>query len=445
MKIGLFVQDKTPAKCNEKELNRKIKKVAENKLDLLVFPEDSYTNFSKMANNFDMLDFDSSYIITGFCDDLSEKAGCPIIFSGSDMFGTKFNIFSNGNEGEKETGFKLYIKHFGEEFSPFQLEDYAEWAESFFEPFSLKDKHICMMNGKEAEYPVLSSVCKNNDVDIFINVLEMDADYNEVFRLNRVRAVETKSFVFCVTPAVGEKSGAFTLGFTPDGDLMEGIPLYTDGSVAGNIFVYDTESYNSEKVSICEEDDVLAENPDFVIDCEAAEELLKSSEKINDYVYLKEMNGNNLVIVLLKGEEIMDAVKCIDIFYDPALKEIERKRYLLINKWEKEFDEYDGVIDDVFAVRTIENKCASVLCAPDYKKCSQINKNGKYIILNGEEGRFGITLDVAGGPEFIWNEEMGGCPESWREHYESLIKFIHGEKLSSEGAPLRQEVNFDLL
>ena len=94
MKIGLFVQDKTPAKCNEKELNEKIKKVAENKLDLLVFPEDCYTGFSKMANNFDMLDFDSSYIVMGFCDNLSEKAGCPIIFSGNDMFGTLFNIFS---------------------------------------------------------------------------------------------------------------------------------------------------------------------------------------------------------------------------------------------------------------------------------------------------------------------------------------------------------------
>lgn len=446
MKIGLFVQDKSPEKCNKKEFEKEMKKIAESKLDLLVFPEECYTDFSKMASNFDVLDYDSGYIIAGFCDALCKKAGSAIVYSGNDMFGISFNMFSDGadEDSDEGMGFKLYIKHFHEGFSPFEMDDYKEWAEAFFKPFPITDKLICMMDGDDAKYSALSTICNNNGAEIFINVLDADADYNESFTLNKVRAAETKSFVFGLTPADGEKSGAFVFGFAPDGSLMEGTPIYDNGKIAGNVFVYDTENYNSENVSICEKDEVLAENPDFVLDCETVEELLKSANKVADNIFIKDLNNINLVMILVKNEEIMNPVITLDAFYNPALKDIENKRYLLINKWDSDFGEYDGVIDDVIEARTIENRCASVLCGPDYKKCCQIDKNGQFVVIDGEQGRFGLTMDVVGGPEFIWSEENGGFPESWREYYEDLIKVVHGENIASD-EPVKKEVNFDIL
>ena len=54
MKIGLFVQDKSPEKCNRTVFEEEMKKISESNLDLLVFPEECYTDFSKMASNFDV-------------------------------------------------------------------------------------------------------------------------------------------------------------------------------------------------------------------------------------------------------------------------------------------------------------------------------------------------------------------------------------------------------
>lgn len=424
MKIGLYIQDYR--KNSSKEFKRALSKAAGSALDLLVFPENCYTPFPKIYYCSDILNEQNREAVRKKTLEISSEAECAVIIGAQDLNGLIYNVYANyaADEGDSETGF--YLKHTMADASPLGFSDYDKSVSSYFRCVLLKGKRIGMTICYDCNHSPFSRAYKKDNADILINSTGGNVVYTKWYRYSKVRALENNCFNFCTMGYfVSGKDDSYCFGFTPNGKLMEGVPLFK-GERIGNIFMYDTDTASCEY-----EDDISLQqqetpNPKgiFTVKANELDKLLSSAKKLEENIFIHPAGKESIVICILEGDEILKPEAVLGMLYNPKLKTVPAKKYLLVNRFGKvDRQYYNTVLSDVLKVRSMENFCAVLFVCDDFTKCFQcgFNRTAQAVLPQNEA----YTLDTVrmSGPEAIWKNKAG-IRADWRKGFEGLIKYI---------------------
>lgn len=211
LKIGLYLQS-DELFANRNEFDKAMNVVRSSDIDVLVFPEFSFVPFDKEFRNADYLDDNDVNHLYQKALDLSHDIGRAIVVCNKDRFGTIMSIYANAFASDTETLYKDYIKHTMTEFSAFEIENYQELAEYFFEPIILKGYRIGLTICYDCNHSLFSRKYGVNGIDIILNSTGGNVDYNKWFKYNKVRAIENKCFTFSTMGY--EQPNNYVYGFT---------------------------------------------------------------------------------------------------------------------------------------------------------------------------------------------------------------------------------------
>jgi len=148
VKIGLYLQDRTlQGKKAEKEFNRVLESVNAANLDLFVFPEHAYSPYNDALYSLNLCDYsDGETADTERIEDIvleiSEKAGCPVIFASSDSHDMIYSYYVNPKPADDETYLNYYVKHIATSFSAFEFSDYVDMLDILYKPVLYKGYRI---------------------------------------------------------------------------------------------------------------------------------------------------------------------------------------------------------------------------------------------------------------------------------------------------------------
>ena len=108
LKIGMYIQSEDHKYAGDFKI--KMREVAKEDFDILVFPEDCYTPFYHNVKRMDVIKDDLSNIHTK-CLSLSHKIGKSVVVSLSDSNKRCFSIYANDNALKDETRLSSYFKN----------------------------------------------------------------------------------------------------------------------------------------------------------------------------------------------------------------------------------------------------------------------------------------------------------------------------------------------
>ena len=434
--LQTFLEDRT-----DKAFNEIIKKVKKSNVDILVFPEQCYTPFNDKMK--DIYDERNKNRIVVQCEKLSKTIGIPVIVSVEDWNGVIFSLYVNAFARKRETNQALYIKHTKTQNSIMDREDYRETYQNYFQPIILGNHHIGMTICHDCTQSVFSRVYGLRGVDIIINSTGGGVVYDKWYRYNQARAIENKCHVF-VTMGWNDGSCSCVLGFTPGGKILKPDVLYEYGNegvtkhgMPGGIYVYDTQ--NEGKYQNIETEETPNKNKSelFQISKQDPLSILQKAKPISSQVYVRKSGDKNIVICLVKGNDIMKPEKVLSLLYAEKLKAFENKKYLIINQHTKIAEKfYEEQLSPILRVRAMENFCAVLVTSANITDCYQCGDCKTSQKLATIRGCYKIDLRRAGGPESIWRNETHPLRDKnemkvgilrlmrkeWRENVEFLIK-----------------------
>lgn len=430
IKIGLYLQTYNQGESGL--FNKAMHKVRNSDIDILVFPEFSYIPFVNEFIQSDWANIDNADFLCKKAIELSQNIECAVIICNQDSFGTIISIYANAFASEKETKTKYYIKHTQTDYSAFDFKDYKELSKDLFEPIIYKGKRIGTTICYDCNHALFSRMYGINGVDIIINSTGGNVVYDKWYKYNKARAIENNCFTFVTMGGddLRRKSNSFVYGFAPSGKEL--IPSLLNGqkaeklNIPGTIYIYDTFSYDgtSEEDKSIEQAESVNKNIDILISKNDIDGFVKSGYYISDNIRIVKNKGNNIVLCLITEEEIMKPEKVLKLLYSEKLKEIENKRYIIINHWDKmDYEFYKTKLSVVLKVRAMENYCAVILDSDKFTKCFQCGQNRTSQVIQPENGKFGIDLKRTGGPETIWRNKQG-MRKGWRTNFEWLINSI---------------------
>lgn len=431
IKIGLYLQTYNLHR-QPSLFNKTMDKIRNSDIDILVFPEFSYVPFANEFIGSDWADIDDADFLCKKAIELSQNIECAVIVCNQDSFGTIISIYANAFASEEETKTKYYIKHTQTDYSAFDFKDYKELSKELFEPIIYKGKRIGTTICYDCNHALFSRMYGINGVDIIINSTGGNVVYDKWYKYNKARAIENNCFTFVTMGGddLEEKSNSFVYGFAPSGKEL--IPTLLNGqkaeklNIPGTIYIYDTSSYDgtSEEDRSINQAESINKNIDILISENDIDGFIKSGYAISDNIRIVKNKGNTIVLCLINEDEIMKPEKVLKLLYSEKLKEIENKRYIIINHWDKLDSEfYKTKLSVVLKVRAMENYCTVILDSDKCTKCFQCGQNRTAQVIQPEKGKFGIDLKRTGGPETIWRNKQGMRKE-WRTNFEWLIDSI---------------------
>ena len=424
LKVALYLQ--TEDKHNLVEFKKAMSVVKKSNIDLLVFPEISYVPFDNLLATADIAKEDDVESIYNECLLLSKEINCSVMIGGCDSFGTIYSVYANADYKGEETECAIYIKHTATEYSAFDFDYYEEMARSLFTPVILKDCRIGMTICYDCNHALFSRMYGVQGVDVIINCTGGNVVYDKWRKYTQARAIENNCYTF--TTMGGQSEGnSYVYGFSPSGKELT--PKLINGvgnslSVPGGIYVYST----GEK-DICGEADkrlnqehTKNKHIDFILNSNVLTDVIKSSVKLENNLYLHTYKEYNIVFVMVKNEDIFCPEKFLPLLYCDKLKKYSNKRYIIINQFDK-LDKglYENKLSVVLKVRAMENYCAVLLESELITMCYQTSKNKTSQALKSENGYFGLDLSRMTGPETIW-KDRDYTKAAWRKSYQWLSK-----------------------
>ncbi len=435
MKIGLFLQDKSPESCNQKPYDALLKKVKKLGLDLFVFPEGAYTPFAGIANFGDIVNNEDFDITLGDCHNISEIIEAPTVFCGRDQYRTAYNIYVDAKRTDKSNTFcKLYMKHTDTEYSPFYFDDYSEWMDGFFDTCQKDGTQIASIMGREGLFGAIPGLFTRSSVKVMTISCGEDCDFEEITLVAHARALECNCFVLAFS-AGGSKNEPFAVAFAPDGQLLKGkeefLPNKKDSRL-GCVVVYDTEAESFLDLPNKDKKEAAKVSDGFLFDISALDKFKAEASLVSDNIWVKKDEETNVVLVALGVGYALSAEKTLQAVYSASLKELPNKKYILAYEADEISKEAADAIMPVLELRALENNCAVVLCADENSCCIVCEPEDKKLrpaYVKTENGAFEINLALCSGPEGIWAEEsLFGAKPEWRENYEKVVNALGTDK-----------------
>lgn len=424
VKIGMYLQA-DPLCCNTGDFEKAMDLVRKSDIDILVFPEFSYVPFEAEYRMADVLNGSDLQRLYDSALAFSQSIGKAVVVCNKDRFGTIMSIYANAFASEEETICKDYIKHTMTDFSACDIENYQELAEYFFTPIIYKDVRIGLTICYDCNHAIFSRKYGLNGVDIILNSTGGDVIYQKWFKYNKVRAIENQCFTF-VTMGYDTPNN-YVYGFTPAGQEMT--PVLLNGTdtekhnVLGGIYVYDTadDDGSSEIDSSLNQAETVNLHSDLAISAGDITGLLAKGTPLTDSIRIVRCKDMNIVMCFVDDDDIMKPERVLQLLYADVLKDINNKRYLIVNRWtEMDTDFFNSQLSVVLKVKAMENYCAVLLVSDTVTKCYQCGKNRTAQVVKSENGKFGIDLSRTTGPEAIWRNKQG-MRADWRKQIEWLI------------------------
>jgi len=428
-RVALYLQtDEVRDKVN---FEKAMKQARACDADIFVFPENCYTPFAEdVFRRRDLLKPSDMEHIYGKCISLSEKISKPVVVSLCDKFGTLFSVYANADAAEDETYTKAYVKHTATNCSAFEIENYQEMVGDIFEPIILKGYKIGLTICYDCNHAVFSRIYGLQGVDIIINSTGGNVVYDKWYKYNKTRAIENQCYEFVTMGGDGKASNphCYVYGFTPEGKEMKPECYRTQDTlqhnVPGSIYIYElsTDDGTAEDDSSLYQQEKENKNSDFDIPVGNIQALLDDAKLLTDGLYIKTVNGKNVVFVVADGENILTPEDFLPLLYYPELKDYSNRRYVLVNRW-KSLDRqfYDTKLSVVLKARAMENYCAVILESDIENHCYQSGKNRTAQVVKAVDGVYGVDLERTTGAEAIWKNKVG-MRASWRTNYEWLVR-----------------------
>ena len=424
LKVALYLQ--TEDKHNLIEFKKAMFEVKKADIDLLVFPEISFMPFNDLLDSADIDNIDDIEAIYDECLSLSKEINCAVVIGSKDRFGTIYSVYANANCDSQETERAIYIKHTATEYSAFDFDCYENIAEPLFTPVILKGNRIGMTICYDCNHALFSRMYGVIGVDIIINCTGGNVVYDKWHKYSQSRAMENNCYTF--TTMGGQPEGnSYVYGFSPSGKELTPRLINGFGSelnIPGGIYVYHTDEKNmhGEADRRLNQEHTKNKNIDFMLNSNKLTEILKSSVKIENNLYLYKYKDYDLVFIVVKNEDIFQAEKFLPLMYSEKLKKYSNKRYIIVNQFDKLDKElYENKLSVVLKVRAMENYCAVLLKSDLITMCYQTSKNKTAQALLSENGYYGLDLSRMNGPETIWKDK-DYTKAAWRKGYCWLAK-----------------------
>ena len=437
MKIGLYLQDLNNNACSERVFNKAMDKVKKSEADILVFPECCYTPFKNLIIYDDLFkDSGNEIPVISACLELSKRIGKAIVFSSYDEFGTICGVWCSYASSSNETRTKIYVKHTATDFSAFDFDDYKDgFGEEMFEPIVFKGKKIGLTICYDCNHSMFSRMYGVRGADIIINSTGGNVVYDKWHKFNKVRAVENHCFNFVTMGYHSDnnknKKNSYVYGYSPEGKELpfENLTVKTKNrNEIGSVYIYDTESSDGkmEEDFSLNQEATVNKNINLYIPVGNVQSIINESRNIKRGIYsLKLPDGNNVIFCIVEGMDILKPEIVSDMLYCSELKNIENKRYIIVNKHKNIDDEiYRCQLSDVLKVRAMENFCAVILESDKYNMCYQCGNNRTAQVVMPVNNNYGIDMKRTSGPEAIWKNKGNRMRASWREGYEWLIENV---------------------
>lgn len=424
LKVGLYLQ--TEDKHNLTEFRKAMSAVKKADIDLLVFPEISFMPFNNLLDSADIDNIDDVESIYTECLSLSKELDCAIIIGSEDRFGTIYSVYANANCDSQETKRSIYIKHTATAYSAFDFDCYENIAEPIFTPVILKGNRIGMTICYDCNHALFSRMYGVLGVDIIVNCTGGNVVYDKWHKYTQSRAIENNCYIF--TTMGGQPEGnSYVYGFSPSGKelspkLINGIG--SELNIPGGIYVYHTDEkdMHGEADRRLNQEHTKNKNIDFMFNSNKLTDILKSSVKIENNLYLYKYKDYDLVFIVVKNEDIFQAEKFLPLMYSEKLKKYSNKRYIIVSQFDKLDKElYENKLSVVLKVRAMENYCAVLLKSDLITMCYQTSKNKTAQALLCENGYYGLDLSRMNGPETIWKDK-DYTKAAWRKGYCWLAK-----------------------
>lgn len=428
IKIGLYLQT-TELQGNIKTFNKAMDIVRSSDIDILVFPEFSYFPFVNEYQSCDFMDGDCVQALYEKSIELSRDIGRAIVICNEDNHGIIMSIYANAFAGENETICKDYIKHTMTSLSACEIENYSEYAEYAFQPINFKGHKIGLTICYDCNHSVFSRKYALNGVDIILNSTGGDVVYDKWYKYNKARAIENHCFTFVTMGGMGSGSNPhnYVFGFTPEGKEMHPVLLNGEDkklhNVPGGIYVYDTaeDDGKAEVDPSITQRESINKNSDLYIPANDISSFVKQGTAVSKGIMIRKIGDVNLVMCVLNKHDIMKPEKVLKLLYANELKRFRNKKYLIINWWDAVDEEYFRTkLSSVLKVRAMENYCAVLIASNNITKCYQCGMNRTAQVVKEVDGKFGIDLSRAGGPETIWKNK-NGMKANWRKNIEWII------------------------
>ena len=434
IRVAMYLQ--TDELKNKKSFDKILPIMQNSDADIIVFPEYCYVPGITKVVSLDIALGEDREKVYDFCLELSRHIGKAVVFSSHDKYDTIFSVFANAEPLEGETEVNLYIKHTMCGSSCLDYENYPDLAGDIFDPIIYKGYLIGMTICYDCNHALFSRMYGMYGIDLIINSTGGNVVYDKWFKYNKARAIENSCYTLGTMGGDGQIANGlnYVFGFNKNGGQLEPVNLCGDSSkhnCPGGLYVYevkDDEGQPEEDTS----NQYETENKHwhFKFPEGNSEELLKNTDKIAEHIYRRKVEDLNVFFLLVEGEDILKPEVVQKLLYSNKLKKYSNRKYVIISRFDT-LDErfFREKLSLILKVRSMENFCAVVLESENINKCYQCGKNRTAQVVKAVDGRWGIDLDRASGPEAIWKNKQG-MRASWRKNYEWLVE--NAEKLYEE-------------
>ena len=436
VKIGLYLQGKTED-CKNGSFEKAMAVVKDSDIDILVLPEFAHVPFEEDFHNADLLDENQLNAMYEKSLAFSRDIGRAVVICNNDKNGMIMCIWANAFATDGETKCKNYIKHTMTGYSACQLKDYPSYAEQAFKPIIYKGVRIGMTACYDCNHAMFSRKFGLNGVDIIVNSTGGDVEKDKWYKYNKACSIENSCFTFVTMGHLWKTKRNYVFGFSPNGKELK--PVLLNGQDRGNndfpdgVYVYDTAV--NAGAFLADPTARQKENPskdeDLFVSADGIIDFYMKGRKIKENLRVLSCNGINLVMCLVKENEILKPESVMKLLYARELADLGKKKYLIINHWAKvDEDFYDKQLSLILKVHAMQNFCAVLLTSSNMTKCIQVSKSKTVQVVKSVDGRFGLALQRMGGPEVVWkNKEYGVkgtlrtfMKKAWRENVEWLIE-----------------------
>lgn len=432
LKIGLYLQ--TQSYKNFIEFEKTVDLIHDEDFDVLVFPEFCYTPFTIKFRYKNIFDTEDQQEIIEECLELSKSINKAVIVSSEDKNSIIFSVYANANASDSETKSRFYIKHTMTDNSPLIDENYEKSIETLFTPIKYKDYSIGLTICYDCNHAPFSRMYGLQNVDVIINSTGGDVVYDKWYKYNKARAIENQCYNFVTMGGWNEnknKNKNITYGFNPNGGLIfpSNIENEEKPSTCGKVYIYDLSqcSLESKAERSINQPQTVSKRIDYEIPVGNTDEILKESKKIKENLYVHKVGKFNVIFCIVNGNDILKPEKVLPLIYDPSLKELDHRKYIIINRHdiidEKFFTNYLSI---VLKVRSMENFCALILESQNINRCYQASMTRSAQVVQPVNNEYGIDLNRTGGPDAIWTNK-NGMRKNWRKNFEKLIEFMANE------------------
>ncbi|MDK2905036.1 MAG: hypothetical protein PWR12_1112 [Eubacteriaceae bacterium] len=453
MKIGMVLQDtRLTIEKMDAAFDEVLKSARENKLDLLVFPEHFYCPDEARLAQLAFLNYpQEDGGIEGDFDEIGDifkeyakAAGCPVLASRADKYGFIYALCVSAEEGI----IKWYGKHIATNISAFQTGDYDTAIDKYFNAFELNGFKIGITICYDSNKSLFSAAY--GEVDLLINLTGGHVDYKKWSIYQKARALENRCNNLCTMAYFDSnaRNKSYVFGFDGYGKKLPyqlaNDNRYLNNDRADGLYIYEIdlkhETFKDFDKEKSEPDEFLnaaatvSKNISVNLGKEDLVKILSSENRIVEGLYAIRFGDETLVIIDAPEQKIEDPIFIEHLFYHQKLINYSKKKYLIINRWEHlDRDYYERRLSTILKVRAAENYCIVILLSDQIDECIQVGMTKNVQIVKRVDGKYGLDLKRATGPESFWkNNQTIGVRKEWRNNYELLINRSYKERFNNE-------------